>query len=91
MSLASTSYKHTLSVTLPTIIKPEMVTISANRGDKLKVIANAWQMQNECHYEWHISFPPHDVDMSAVNAKFTPDGHLTVDVRRLPGFGSHTS
>lgn len=54
MTLNSTSMKYVLSVQLPTIIQPEMVTISANKGDKLKVIANAWHIQNECEYHRHV-------------------------------------
>jgi hypothetical protein len=35
------------------------------------------------HYEWQISFPPYDIDMSAIQAKFESNGHLYIDVRRL--------
>jgi hypothetical protein len=34
------------------------------------------------HYEWQISFPPYDIDMAAVHARFDPEGRLTLDVRR---------
>jgi len=67
---------------LPRSIQPEMVTISANKGDRLRVVADAWHMERESHYEWQISFPPLDVDIRAVHAKFHPDGCLTIDVRR---------
>ena len=105
-----------------------MVTISANKGDRLRVVADAWHMEGESefilsffflnssirpifylflflhstffsfhftktsptphppvlgHYEWHISFPPSDVDIGAVHAKFHQDGRLTIDVKRL--------
>lgn len=40
------------------------------------------------HYEWQISFPPYDVDLSKVQAKFDPDGRLTIRVpRRLRMMG----
>lgn len=42
MTLASTSTKYTLSVLLPSNIQPEMVTISANKGDRLRVVADAF-------------------------------------------------
>lgn len=84
MTVASSVYYYTLSVKLPTSIQPEMVTVSANKGDKLKVVADAWHMENESHYEWQISFPPRDVDMSAVHARFDETKNLTIDVRRLP-------
>jgi len=61
-----------------------MVTISAKRGDKLEIVADAWHMEADCHYEWQISFAPHDIDMSSVHAKFGADGHLTIDVQRRP-------
>jgi len=59
-----------------------MVTISANKGDRLRVVADAWHMEGESHYEWQISFPPSDVDIRAVHAKFQKDGRLTIDVKR---------
>jgi len=59
-----------------------MVTVSANKGDRLRVVADAWHMEGESHYEWQISFPPADVDLRAVQAKFHPDGRLTIDVKR---------
>lgn len=80
-----------------------MVTISANKGDRLKIVADAWHMETDCeyhslypyvstfltvispgHYEWVVCFPPHDSDMSAIQAKYGPDGHLTIDVQRRP-------
>jgi hypothetical protein len=47
MTVASTVYCYTFCVKLPAAIQPEMVTVSANRGDKLKVVADAWHMENE--------------------------------------------
>ena len=114
MTLSSSPTVHTLSVMLPRSIQPEMVTISANKGDRLRVVADAWHMEGESefclsffsvlrptfrpphiidpssyssspytgHYEWQISFPPSDVDIRAVHAKFHPDGRLTIDVKR---------
>lgn len=83
MTLSSNYARHTLSVELPKIILPEMVMICANRGNRLKVSANAWSMPSECHYEWHITFPP-DVEVnsaSGVSAKIK-GGVLTVEIRR---------
>ncbi len=42
MALSSTEVKHTLSVLLPRNITPEMVTISANKGDRIRVVADAF-------------------------------------------------
>ncbi|KAF8995407.1 hypothetical protein BDZ89DRAFT_839474 [Hymenopellis radicata] len=77
------SFKYTVDVQLPNIIQPEMVTIAAIKGDKMKVVADAWHMESNCHYEWLITFPPRDIDMSKVHAKFGQDGLLSIDVRRL--------
>lgn len=83
MTISSTPANHTLHVQLPVSIQPEMITIAAQKGDKLKVVADAWHMENDCHYEWEISFPPHDIDMTAIQAKLEPNGHLYIYVRRL--------
>ncbi|EEB87640.1 hypothetical protein MPER_14949, partial [Moniliophthora perniciosa FA553] len=80
MTIQSSPSKYTLQVKLPVIIQPEMVTISANKGDRLKVIADAWHLENDCHYEWVISFSPNDIDMSGVHAKFDTDGTLAIDL-----------
>lgn len=103
MQIASSTYHYTLSVQLPSAIQPEMVTVCANKGDKIKVVADVWHMENESthhtplyslqgrhvhlfsgHYEWSISFPPHDIDMGAVHARFDDSRNLFIDVRRIP-------
>lgn len=48
MDVSSSIGKHTMHVQLPFSIKPEMITITANRGDKLRIVADAWHMQQEC-------------------------------------------
>ncbi|KAG6873467.1 hypothetical protein C0995_015170 [Termitomyces sp. Mi166 len=85
MEVSTTPARHTFRVQFPNTIESEMITISANKGDKLKVLADAWHMQSDCHYEWQICFAPRDVDLSAVQAKFESSGHLTIDVRRVVG------
>lgn len=107
MTVTSTVYGYQFSVKLSSAIQREMVTISANKGDKLKVVADAWHMENESellrlhlaerflidvliandagHYEWQITFPPRDIDMNSVHAKFDENEKtLTIDVRRVP-------
>ena len=79
-----------------------MVTISANKGDRLRVVAHAWHCQDDSaflfllcllfsvtetrvllgYFEWWISFPPYDVDMTAVRAGFGNEGKLTIEVLR---------
>ncbi|KAF9232958.1 hypothetical protein BU15DRAFT_54497 [Melanogaster broomeanus] len=88
MVVQSTTAKHSLSVTLPRVIQPDMVTVSAKKGDRLNVVADAWHMEHDCHYEWQIRFALGDVDMSTVRALFGQDGKLTLEVqRRIPGQG----
>ncbi|KAF5390597.1 hypothetical protein D9757_002674 [Collybiopsis confluens] len=74
---------HTIRIQLPRDIKHEMVTISVLKGDKLKIIADAWHMEDtDSHFEWVVNFFPQDVDMSSVQARFD-SGLLVIDVRRL--------
>ncbi|KAF8440463.1 hypothetical protein L210DRAFT_3539736 [Boletus edulis BED1] len=86
MIVQSTTSSHLLSVNLPCVIQPEMVTVAAKKGDKLDVVADAWHMERDCHYEWQIRFAAGDVDMSTVRARFGQDAKLTIEVqRRVPG------
>lgn len=48
MVVQSTTTNHFLSVTLPRVIQPEMVTVAAKKGDKLDVVADAWHMERDC-------------------------------------------
>lgn len=84
MATQSSSTLHTFSVMLPRTILPEMITVSAKKGDRLDVVADAWHMEHDCHYGWEIGFAPGDADMSTVRAKLNPDGELTIEVRRRP-------
>ncbi|KAG2364567.1 hypothetical protein BDR07DRAFT_1279454 [Suillus spraguei] len=86
MVIQSTLSTHSLSVVLPRAIQSEMVTVSVKKGDKLNIVADAWHMENDCHYEWQVYFAPGDADMPSVRARFAPDGKLTITVqRRVPG------
>lgn len=86
MVTQSTLSTHTLSVMLPRAIQSEMVTVSVKKGDRLNIVADAWHMENDCHYEWLVHFAPGDADMPSVRARFAPDGKLTITVqRRVPG------
>lgn len=86
MVIQSTLSTHSLSVVLPRAIQSEMVTVSVKKGDKLNIVADAWHMENDCHYEWLVHFAPGDADMPSVRARFAPDGKLTITVqRRIPG------
>jgi hypothetical protein len=48
MHLESSSSKYTLDVYLPTDIQSEMVTISAKKGNRLDVVADAWHREQDC-------------------------------------------
>ncbi|KAJ4002247.1 hypothetical protein F5050DRAFT_1718527 [Lentinula boryana] len=86
MDVKSSLSEYTLTVQLPDHIKHEMVTISVLKGNKLKLIADAWHMEEECHYEWVINFPPHDIDMGGVHAQLDASGLLVISVRRRPRY-----
>jgi hypothetical protein len=47
MQVTSSVYAYTLSVQLPAAIQPEMVTVCANKGDKIKVVADVWHLEDE--------------------------------------------
>jgi hypothetical protein len=50
MSINSCPSKHTLEVHLPSAIQPEMVTISAKKGNRLVIVADAWHMETDCKF-----------------------------------------
>ncbi|KAA1477142.1 hypothetical protein DENSPDRAFT_760015, partial [Dentipellis sp. KUC8613] len=60
----------------------EMVTIAAKKGDRLGIIADAWHLEQDCHFEWDFAFEPRTVDMSTLRAKVEADGKLVITVRR---------
>ncbi|KAJ3763148.1 hypothetical protein EV360DRAFT_34201 [Lentinula raphanica] len=86
MDVQTSPLEYVLTVQLPDHIKHEMVTVSVLKGNKLKVIADAWHMEEECHYEWVINFPPRDIDMGGVQAQFDASGRLAICVRRRPRY-----
>ncbi|KAI0247664.1 hypothetical protein BJV78DRAFT_1243865 [Lactifluus subvellereus] len=80
--------EYRLSIALPrpggAPLSPEMITVSARRGARLAVVADAWHLEHDCHYEWHIAFSQPDVNLGAVRARFGEDGMLVIDVPRRP-------
>ncbi|EIM87913.1 uncharacterized protein STEHIDRAFT_27281, partial [Stereum hirsutum FP-91666 SS1] len=50
-------------------LHPENVTISAKKGDRIDVVADAWGMEEACHFEWRVSFQPRTVDMGSLRAR----------------------
>jgi len=80
--------EYRLSIALPrpggAPLAPEMITVSVRRGARLAVVADAWHLEHDCHYEWHIAFSQPDVHLGAVRARFGEDGMLVIDVPRRP-------
>ncbi|KAH9968470.1 hypothetical protein BJV74DRAFT_784966 [Russula compacta] len=76
--------KYRLSIALPrpggALLASDMITISARRGGRLAVVADAWHLEHDCHYEWHVAFPRPDVDLGAVRARLGEDGILLIEV-----------
>lgn len=50
MTTQSSCAMHTFSVTLQRSILPEMITVSAKKGDRLDVVADAWHMERDCEF-----------------------------------------
>lgn len=50
LSLQSTQSSYIISTKLPMLTLPEMVTIFAVKGDRLKIVADAWHMEENCEY-----------------------------------------
>ncbi|KAJ6588315.1 hypothetical protein B0H19DRAFT_922985 [Mycena capillaripes] len=83
LQISSSDTEYTLDISLPIAIQPEMVIITTAKGDKLKIVADAWHLEADCHFEWEIVFPPRDVDITSIRAKFEEQGRLTVRAGRL--------
>ncbi|KAJ7625101.1 hypothetical protein DFH06DRAFT_979549 [Mycena polygramma] len=81
MHVNSSATEYTVDISLPIAIKSEMVTISKARGDRVKIVADAWHLEVDCHFEWEIVFPPQDVDLASIRAKFE-HGRLVVSAGR---------
>ena len=63
---------------------PECITISAMKGNSLVIVADRWDMEKDCRYEWLWRFD-RDADMSSVHANYDA-GVLRVTVSRIPGY-----
>ena len=55
MATQSSCSMHTFSVTIPRIILHEMITVSAKKGDRLDVVADAWHMEQDCEFDCSTS------------------------------------
>ncbi|ETW84212.1 hypothetical protein HETIRDRAFT_248196, partial [Heterobasidion irregulare TC 32-1] len=55
---------------------PEMVTIAVKKGGRIDIVADAWHLEQDCHYEWHLAFPLRTVDMTSLRATFNDSGTL---------------
>ncbi|KAJ7056953.1 hypothetical protein C8F01DRAFT_992154 [Mycena amicta] len=73
---------YTMELSLPSTITAEMVTISTAKGDKLRIVADAWHLESDCHYEWEVAFPPKDVNMGSLCARLDGEGRLSVKASR---------
>ncbi|KAL4246434.1 hypothetical protein ABKN59_009642 [Abortiporus biennis] len=82
--ISSSTTEHKVSLRIPWAEKeiiPEMITVSAKRGDRLGVVADVWDKEVDSHYEWEIQYPPRDVDMSSIRVHLG-DGYITIKARR---------
>ncbi|KAF7329741.1 hypothetical protein MKEN_00237400 [Mycena kentingensis (nom. inval.)] len=65
LRIDSSRTAYTMELALPSSISAEMVTITTAKGDKLKIVADAWHLESDCHYEWEVVFPPKDVNFAS--------------------------
>ncbi|KAJ7924543.1 hypothetical protein B0H13DRAFT_1601575 [Mycena leptocephala] len=79
MYINSSATEFTLDVSLPIAIQPDITT---TKGDKLKIFADTWHLEADCHFEREIVFPPHDIDITSIRAKFEVQGRLIVSAGR---------
>lgn len=49
---------------------------------RMKRIADLFSSCTTAHYEWEITFPPRDVDMSSIRVDLA-NGHLTIRAWRM--------
>ncbi|KAK7042447.1 hypothetical protein R3P38DRAFT_316863 [Favolaschia claudopus] len=82
LRIDTSTSEYVLDVALPVVIKPEMVTVSTAKGAKLRIVADAWHLEKDCHFEWEIVFATGDVDITSIRAKFGEEGHLVVRAGR---------
>lgn len=74
MDVQSSLSEYTLTVQLPDHIKHEMVTVSVLKGNKLKVIADAWHMETEC--ELFVLYIAHLCEFMSLFYQVTMNGSL---------------
>ncbi|THH08236.1 hypothetical protein EW146_g9059 [Bondarzewia mesenterica] len=89
--LFSTEAAHVVEIPLPcpggTPFSPEMVTISVKKGARIHVIADAWHLEENCHFEWQLTFSPRTVNMTSLRAELNDARTLlTITVRKVGHF-----
>lgn len=58
------------------------------KGGRIDIVADAWHLEQDCHYEWHLAFPLRTVDMTSLRATFNDSGTLlTISVRKAGALG----
>ncbi|KZS99172.1 hypothetical protein SISNIDRAFT_545982 [Sistotremastrum niveocremeum HHB9708] len=82
LSVNATPTQHVLLAPLGPGFTIESITISAKRGNILAIVAERFDMEADCHYEWQVQFD-RDADMGQIHANLDR-GMLTVSVRRIP-------
>ncbi|TDL27252.1 hypothetical protein BD410DRAFT_824995 [Rickenella mellea] len=81
MRIESTPTDHILSAPLGPGFNSDHITIACRKGNVLDIVADRWDQEKDCHYEWQVQFD-RDADMSSVRASYTA-GVLQVTVKRI--------
>ncbi|THH19910.1 hypothetical protein EW146_g1341 [Bondarzewia mesenterica] len=84
----TTETSHTVSISLPRPggrqFSPEMITISVLKGDRVRIVADAWELERDCRFEWNLAFSPRTVNMASMRAQIDAiNGVLVLDMRRI--------
>jgi len=80
MEIETSRTSHTLLAPLGDKFSSDCITIAAKKHNVLQIMADRWDQEKDCHFEWLITLD-RDADMSSVTANFT-EGLLKVTVRR---------
>ncbi|KZT67912.1 hypothetical protein DAEQUDRAFT_672243 [Daedalea quercina L-15889] len=82
MFMQRSSEQYTFCARVPKGLSTEMVTVYVKRGCRLAVVADAWHLEHDAHYNWEIAFMPDDVNLRRVHVVLDVSGNLTVTVPR---------
>ncbi|OCH89715.1 hypothetical protein OBBRIDRAFT_653955 [Obba rivulosa] len=82
MEVTTLHNEYVLTTKLPPGITSDMIVVTAQKGPRIKVVADLWHSEQNAHLEWSIS-NLQDVQLSRVNSGLWPDGQFSIRLGRL--------